>query len=46
MFLRLYGIMNTHSEKAPSNNSAALTKATNMDIWVVGTTNKIFIRVS
>ena len=34
------------SEKAPSNNSAALTKTTNMDIWVVGTTNKIFIRVS
>ena len=30
----------------PSNNSAALTKTTNMDIWVVGTTNKIFIRVS
>ena len=29
----------THSEKAPSNKTPALTKSTNMGIWVVVTSN-------
>ena len=35
-----------HREKAPSNKTPALTKSKNMDIWVAGTTNKLFIRGS
>ena len=31
---------------APSNKTPALTKSTNMDIWVVGTTNQLVIRGS
>ena len=38
--------LNSHREKAPSNETPALTKSTNMDIWVVGTTNQLFIRGS
>ena len=33
----------THIEKAPSNESSALTKRMNMDITVVGTSNEAFI---
>ena len=33
----------THIEKAPSNESPALTKIMNMDITVVGTSNEAFI---
>ena len=29
----------TQREKAPSNKTPALTKNTNMDIWIVGTSN-------
>ena len=37
----------THSEKAPSNKTSALTKSTNMGItWVVGTSNQLFKRGS
>ena len=36
----------THREKAVKNQTPALTKSTNMDIWVVGTTNQLFIRGS
>ena len=36
----------THKEKAPSNKTPALTKSTNMGIWVVGITNQLFIRGS
>ena len=32
-------IKDTQSEKAPSNKTSALTKNTNIDIWVVGTLN-------
>ena len=55
MFLRLNNInfliyiqdfKDTHREKAPSNKTPALTKSTNMGIWVVGTTNQLFIRGS
>ena len=31
----------TQREKALSNKTPALTKSTNMDIWVVGTTNQL-----
>ena len=37
-----YPIKDTHWEKAPSNETPALTKSTNMGIWVVGTTNQLF----
>ena len=33
-------------EKAPLNKTAELTKSTNMGIWVVGTSNQLFIRGS
>ena len=36
----------THREKVPSNKTPALTKSTNMGIWVVGTSNQLFIRGS
>ena len=36
----------THREKVPSNKTPALTKSTNMGIWVVGTWNQGFIRGS
>ena len=36
----------THREKALSNKTPALTKSTNMDIWVVSKTNQLFIRGS
>ena len=38
-----YPIKDTHWEKALSNETPALTKSTNMGIWVVGTTNQLFI---
>ena len=31
-------------EKAPSNKTQALTKSMNVDIWVVGTLNLLFVR--
>ena len=34
-----------HREKAPSNKTPAITKSTHMGIWVVGTSNQLFIRV-
>ena len=39
-------LKDTHREKAPSNKTPALTKSTNIDIWVVGTSNQLFIRDS
>ena len=42
----LAGIKDTRREKAPSNKTSALTKSTNIDIWVVGTSNELFIRGS
>ena len=39
-------IEDTHWEKDPSNETPAFTKGTNMDIWIVGTTNQLFIRGS
>ena len=42
----LKGFKDTHGEEAPSNKTPALTKSTNMGIWVVGTSNQFFIRGS
>ena len=35
-----------HWEKAPSNKTPRLTKSTNMGIWVIGTSNQLFLRGS
>ena len=32
-------VRNTQREKAPSNKTQALTKSTNMGVWVFGTSN-------
>ena len=40
------GFKDTHREKTPSNKTPALTKSANMDIWVVGTSNQLFMRGS
>ena len=36
----------TDKEKAPSNKTPALSKSMNMNIWVVGTLNQLFVRIS
>ena len=41
-----YDVKDTHRKKAPSNETPALTKSTNIGIWVVGTTSQLFIRGS
>ena len=38
-------LKDTHSEKVSSNKTPALTRSTNMDILVVGTSNQVFIEV-
>ena len=38
--------MDSHREKVPSNKTPTFTKSTNMGIWVVGTSNQLFIRGS
>ena len=35
-----------HGEKAPSNKTPALINSENMEIWVIGTLNQLFIRGS
>ena len=39
-------LKDTHGEKALSNKASTLTKSMNMDIWVVGISNQLFIRGS
>ena len=39
-------INDTRREKSPSNKTPGLTKSTNIDIWVIGTSNQLFIRGS
>ena len=39
-------VKDTHWEKAQSNKTPALTESMNMDVWVVGTKDKLFIRGS
>ena len=36
----------THTEKAPSNKTTTLTKNMYIDIWVVGISNRHFLRGS
>ena len=42
VFYKIVVLKDTLREKAPSNQTPALTKSTNMGIWVVGTTNQLF----
>ena len=39
-------LKNTHKKKALSNITPAPTKGANMGIWVIGTSNQLFIRGS
>ena len=39
----LNAFKDTHKEKATLNKTAALTKSTNMNIWVVVTPNQRFL---
>ena len=39
-------IKDIHREKAPSNETPALRKNTNMGVWSVGILNQLFIRGS
>ena len=39
-------LKDTHMEKGLSKKTPVLTKSTNKHIWVVGTSNKLFIRGS
>ena len=39
-------LKDTHREEASSNKTQALTKSFNVDIWLVGTSNQLFIRGS
>ena len=43
---RTLSFKDTHRGKAPSNKTPAHTKSMNIDIWVVGTLNQLFIRGS
>ena len=42
----LWNLKDTHREKAPSDETQALTKSMSIGIWVVGTLNLVFIRGS
>ena len=39
-------VKDIHRKKTPSNKTPALTKSTNMRIWVVVTLNQVYIRGS
>ena len=39
-------LKDTHRVKALSNRTPTLTESMNVDIWVVGTLNKLFVRGS
>ena len=41
-----FSVKEPYREKTPSNKTSTLPKSTNMDIWVVGTSNQLFIRGS
>ena len=36
-------LKDTHKEKVPSDKTPVITKSMNMDIWLVGTSNQLFI---
>ena len=40
----MFAIKDTNREKEPSNITQALTKGMNRDIWVVSTSNQLFIK--
>ena len=42
--LRHEKVKDTDEKNAPSNKTPVLTKSMNIDIWVVGTSNQVFIR--
>ena len=44
--VELYPFKDSHKERVPSNKIPAPTKCTNVGIWVVGTSNHLFIRGS
>ena len=39
-----YSFKDTRRQKAPLNKTLALTKNMNMNVWVVGTSNQLFIK--
>ena len=39
-------LKDTHREKAASNKTPTLSTSMNMDIWVLGTSNQLFMRGS
>ena len=41
--LSLFEVKDTHKEKAPPKKSPSLTNSTYMAIWVVDTSNQLFI---
>ena len=36
-------LKDTHRKKGPSNKTPALTKSRDMGIWVIGTSNQLFL---
>ena len=45
--MELYAVLkDTHREKVPSKKTSTLSKGMNMDIWVDGTSNQLFMRGS
>ena len=45
-FIVLGDFKDAHREKVPSNKTPTLRKSTKLGIWVVGTSNRLFIRGS
>ena len=44
--VRRCSVIDRHREKAPSNKTPAFPQSMNIDIWVVSTSNQLFIRGS
>ena len=44
--VRFSKFKDTHTENAPWNKTQALTKSMNVGIWVIGTSNQLFVRGS
>ena len=40
----IFYIKDTQRERALSNNTKTLTESANMGVWVVGTSNHLFVR--
>ena len=45
-FFKKGALKHSHGKEAPSNITPALAKSMNINIWVVGTSNQLFIRGS